>query len=212
MIETLIREGTAVSRADGSTHSLFPVAIPAEEGEALAGWVTRERSARTIEIGLGYGISALFICEALAPGVDPDAHHVALDPNQATRFSNCALQFLEDAGVRDLVEFHEEGSQIVLPRFLDEGRTFDLAFIDGNHRFDGVFVDLVFIGRLLRPGGIVFVDDYQLPAVEKAVSFFVANLGWHIEEVSPSDDLHQWAVVRTSLEPDTRAFDHFVDF
>jgi hypothetical protein len=32
-IERLVAEGTAVSRADGSLHSLFPVAIPPAEGD-----------------------------------------------------------------------------------------------------------------------------------------------------------------------------------
>jgi hypothetical protein len=34
------------------------------------------------------------------------------------------------------VEFHAEESQIALPRFLTEERTFDLAFVDGNHHVD----------------------------------------------------------------------------
>ena len=110
------------------------------------------------------------------------------------------------------VEFHSEESQIVLPRFLTERRTFDLAFVDGNHRFDGVFVDLVYLGRLLRSRGIVFLDDYQLPAVARATSFCVTNLAWTLEEVSDADDLHQWAVLRTPEEPDTRPFDYYIDF
>jgi hypothetical protein len=83
-----------------------------------------------------------------------------------------------------MVELHAEESQIVLPRFLHEGRRFDLAF----------------------------VDDYQLPAVARAASFFVTNLGWTIEEVSAADEHHRWAVLRTSTAPDTRRFDDFVDF
>jgi len=31
--------------------------------------------------------------------------------------------------------------------------------VDGNHRFDAVFVDLYYLGRLLRPGGVMFLDD-----------------------------------------------------
>src|SRR5207237_1225838 len=103
-------------------------------------------------------------------------------------------------------------SQIVLPRFLSEGRTFELAFVDGNHRFDGVFLDLVYLGRLLRPGGIVLVDDYQLASVARATSFCLTNLGWTLEEESTADDRHHWAVLRTSTVPDTRSFDYFVDF
>ncbi len=116
------------------------------------------------------------------------------------------------ACVADLVEHHSEESQIVLPRLLTAGRRFALAFVDGNHRFEWVFVDLFYLGRLVRPGGVLFLDDYQLPAIARAASFFLADRGWKLESVSPADDLHQWAVLRTAVEPDTRPFTHFVDF
>jgi predicted O-methyltransferase YrrM len=206
------RDGTAVARSDGSLHRLFPVAVSAAEGEALAALVLREHAGQTIEVGLGYGISALHICEALAENGAGDASHLAVDPHQATRFANVGLQLLEDAGLRHMVELHAEESQIALPRLLADGRRFDLAFVDGNHRFDGVFLDLVYLGRLVRPGGIVFVDDYQLAAVERAAAFCVTNLGWRIEEASAADDLHGWAALRTAEGPDTRPFDHFVEF
>jgi predicted O-methyltransferase YrrM len=150
VIERLVRDGTAVARSDGSVHTLFPVAVSAAEGEALRAWVRREGAAHTIEIGLGYGISALFVCQGLYENGDPTARHVVIDPYQATRFANCGLQFLEGAGLADLVDHCPEESQFALPRFLSEGRRFDLAFVDGNHRFDGVFLDLVYLGRLLR--------------------------------------------------------------
>ena len=212
VIERLVRDGTVVARSDGTLHSLFPVAASATEGEALRKWVLGEGSTQTIEIGLGYGISALHVCEGLLANADPTARHVVIDPYQATRFSNCGLQFLDEAGVAELVEHHTEESQIALPRFLSEGRSFHLAFVDGNHRFDGVFLDLVFLGQLVRAGGIVFVDDYQLPAIARAVSFCLTNLDWTLEEVSAADDFHQWAVLRTSAVPDTRPFDYYVDF
>jgi predicted O-methyltransferase YrrM len=209
--ERLLRDGTLVSRT-GAVHSVFPVAVTAAEGKALREWVEREEATRTIEVGLGYGVSALFVCEGLLANGGVAARHVAVDPNQASRFESCGLQLLEEAGLTGLVEHHAEESQIALPRFLSEGRRFDLAFVDGNHRFDGVFLDLVYLGRLVRPGGIVLVDDYQLPAVARAVSFCVANLGWSLEEASAADELHHWAAVRTSARPDTRPFDHFVEF
>jgi predicted O-methyltransferase YrrM len=111
-----------------------------------------------------------------------------------------------------MVEHLAEESQLALPRLAGEGRQFDLAVVDGNHRFDAVFVDLVYLGRLLRPGGIVFLDDYHLPGVARAASFFLANLGWAVEEVSAAEERHHWAVLRTSAEPDTRPFDCFADF
>ena len=185
--ERLLRDGEVVSRSDGTTRRLEPIAVSPAEGEALRGWVAREGATRTIEIGLGYGISALFAAEALLANGGPAARHVVVDPYQA-RFGNCGLQVLEQAGLAPLVEHHAEESQLALPRMLDEGRRFDLAFVDGNHRFDGVFLDLVYLGRLLRKGAVVFL------------------------EVSPPDALHQWAVLRTSRTADERPFDFYVEF
>lgn len=191
---------------------MFPVGISVAEGEALRDWVVGEAASHTIEVGLAYGISALFICEGLIANGATNANHVALDPNQETRFSNCGLQFLEEAGVSQLVEFRATASEFALPRMLAEGRRFDLAFVDGNHRFDGVFLDLIYLGRLVRPGGIIFLDDYQLPSVARAVSFCTTNLGWTVEGVSKEDARHHWAVLRTAWEPVERSFDQFVEF
>jgi len=90
-------------------------------------------------------------------------------------------------------------------------------FADGGLQFlgearDGFFLDLVRLGRLVRQGGVVFLDDFQLPAIAQAASFCVTNLGWALEETSASDGDHHWAVLRTSVGPDTRPFDHHVDF
>ena len=136
VLDRLIGDGTAVAHRDGTTHGLFPVAIGAVEGAAIRSWVIRENAARTIEIGLGYGMSALFTCEGLLTNGGPESRHVVIDPNQDTRFGRCGLQFLEEAGVSSLVEHHAEESQITLPRLLSQGRRFDLAVVDGNHRFE----------------------------------------------------------------------------
>ena len=212
VLARLLGDGTATAGSDGSVHRLFPVAVGAEEGTAIRSWVVREAAARTIEVGLGYGISALFTCEGLLTVGAQGARHVVIDPHQSTRFAGCGLQFLHEAGVTGLVEYHAERSQVTLPRLLSEGRRFDLAVVDGNHRFDAVFVDLFYLGRLLDPGKIVFLDDYQLPGVARAASFFVTNLGWAVEEISAAEDRHHWAVLRTSTEPDARPFDYLADF
>lgn len=155
---------------DGSVHSLFPVAITAAGREALREWVEGEKASRTIEIGLGYGIGGAVRMRSLLASAEANARHVVIDPHQATRFADCGLQFLEEAAVIEIGRVPRRGSETVLPRFLAEGRSVQLAFVDGNHRLDGVFLDLIYLGRLVRRGGIIFVDDCQLPSVSRAVS------------------------------------------
>jgi predicted O-methyltransferase YrrM len=187
------------------------VAIGPEEGAALREWVRREGARRTIETGLGYAVSTLFICEGLLAN-GPNGRHIAIDPHLPNSHVDAGLRTLEEAGVRELVEFHADRSEVVLPRLLAEGRRFDLAFIDGNHRFEGVFIDLVYSGRLLSPGAVVFADDMQLPAVRRATGFCISNLGWTVEDAGREDE-HEWVVLRTG-PPDAfvRPFDSFVDF
>ena len=84
--------------------------------------------------------------------------------------------------------------------------------MDGNHRFDAVFLDLYYLGHLVRRGGTIILDDYDLPGIAKAASFFVSNLRWEIEETAPPDAEHQWVVLRTATTPDRRDFRYFVDF
>ena len=210
--------GTVVARADGRSRELFSVAIGAKEGMALREWIRKEGARRTVESGLGFGISTLFILEGLLDN-GSNVGHVATDPYQfsalpmhQTTYVGVGLQILEEAGVRDLVEFYAEESQIVLPRLLAEGREFDVSFLDGNHRFEGVFLDLIYSGRLLREGGIIFVDDTQLAGVRRAVDFCVANLGWVIEE-GGQEGIHQWVVLRTGPKAAfSRPFMDFVEF
>ena len=95
--------GSVVDRVAGRSHALFPVAIGGEEGSALGHWVRREGAVATLEIGLGYGIATLFICEALLQNgaggrhVAIDPHQVAAGPEHRTRFAGTGLDVLEEA-------------------------------------------------------------------------------------------------------------------
>jgi predicted O-methyltransferase YrrM len=170
--------------------------------------VLREKAVRTVEVGLAYGFSTLHICEGLLINGNPGARTVAIDPNQLTGYASAGLRQLDEAGVTDMVEFYPEESQHVLPRFIRDGRIFDLAFVDGNHRFDFVFVDLFFLRTLVRKGGVVILDDYDLPGIRRAVSFFVTNCKWTIESANDEEVV----VLRTTTEPDARGFRFFAEF
>lgn len=216
--ERLIDAATVVAQADGRRRDLFPVAIGRQEGLALLDWVRTEGAHRTLESGLGFAVSTLFICEGLLAN-GPNGRHVAADPYQVvglpthtTTYVGVGLEVLKEAGVRDLVEFYSEESQVVFPRLLAEGREFDLAFIDGNHRFEAVFLDLIYSGRLLKERGVVFVDDTQLPGPTHALRFCIANLGWTVEDQG-AEGVHEWVVVRTgSRDVLLRPHTEFVNF
>ena len=168
----------SVSDAAGAPVELAPHSIEREQGEALRDLAIAEAAERTIEVGLALGMSALFLCQALLPR---GGRHVAIDPFQRESWNGAGLRTLRDAGVNELVEVIEEESQLALPRLVAERREFDLAFVDGDHRFEGVFLDLYFMTRLVRPGGLVVVDDMWMPAVRTAVAYVERNLAATLE-------------------------------
>ncbi len=213
VIERLTAARVVVDRR-GHEHALFPVAITPAEGQALRGWIERERATNTIDIGLAYAFATLHIVDGLLANASGarEVRHTAVDPFQSSSFAALGRRHLAEAGVADLVEVREEESQLVLPRMVTAGRSFDFAFVDGNHRFDRVFLDLVYLGRLLRPGAVVFVDDLQLRAIARATEFFTSNRNWKVEERSAADPEHQWIVLRTPMEPDDRGYADFCDF
>ncbi|MGH2716004.1 MAG: O-methyltransferase [Thermoleophilaceae bacterium] len=158
--------------------NLHPHSVDRAHGEALRELAIAEGAARTIEVGLALGMSALFLCQAVMPR---GGQHVAIDPFQQKSWNGAGLRTLREAGVEGLVEVIEEESQLALPRILSEGREFDFAFVDGDHRFEGVFLDLYFMTRLVKPGGVVVVDDMWMPAIRTAVAYVERNLATTLE-------------------------------
>lgn len=152
-------------------HPEFPTAlshVDVETGELLQRLIRDLRPARTLEIGLAYGVSTLFICEALAD-VSPDARHVVIDPFQRGKWQGLGLRNVHDAGFGSMVDFCDEASEIVLPRLVSAGQRLDFVFIDGLHRFDQVMVEFYYVNRLLRPGGVVAFDDADRRSVSRAI-------------------------------------------
>jgi predicted O-methyltransferase YrrM len=174
--EFLTRAYAAGSTPDAADRGidLDPHSVTREQGEGLRRLALAEGAERTIEVGLALGMSALFLCRAV---LERGGRHVAIDPFQRESWNGAGLRTLRDAGVDDMVEVIHEESQLALPRLAREGRSFDFAFIDGDHRFEGVFLDLYFMTRLVRPGGLVAVDDTWMPAVRLAVAYVERNLG-----------------------------------
>jgi predicted O-methyltransferase YrrM len=176
-LEATYRRGSVLDKA-GEALVLEPHSVGREVGAALRDLAVAEEATRTIEVGLALGMSALFLCRAV---LERGGRHTAIDPFQRESWNGAGLRTLREAGVEDVVEVVEEESQLALPRLVAEGRRFDFAFVDGDHRFEGVFLDLYFMTRLVEPGGLVVVDDMWMPAVRTAVAYVESNLGATLE-------------------------------
>jgi predicted O-methyltransferase YrrM len=164
---------------DGTPVALEPHALAAVDSREIRDLAIAEGAGATLEVGLGLGLGALSICEALLEVGRPDARHLVVEAFPGD-FAGAGTRTIRAAGVEPLVEQVHEESQLALPRLVAEGRRFDLALIDGDHRFEGCFLDVCFADRLVRPRGLVVVDDLWMMPVRLAVSYAERNLGWEL--------------------------------
>ena len=72
-----------------------------------------------------------------------------------------------------------EQAEWYLSKLCDEG--IDLAFIDGDHLYDAVRIDMALVASRVKSGGFLAAHDYtrpEYPGVQKAIDEFTALGGW----------------------------------
>jgi predicted O-methyltransferase YrrM len=178
-LEQLFARGE-VHAEDESWVPLEPHALAEADARGIKDLAISERVGTTLEVGLGLGVGTLSLCEALLEVGHRDAHHVVVEPFPSEFFGGAGLRTVRAAGLEDLVELVQGESQLVLPQLVLEGRRFDFALIDGDHSFQAIFLDLCFADRLVRPRGLVIVDDLWIRAIRLAVSYAERNFGWEL--------------------------------
>lgn len=159
--------------------------ISFHEGELIQKCIEEINAEVSVEVGLAFGTSAMFICEYLKK--TPKTRHYVMDPFQMyeASYGGIGLNNLKKSGFGDFVEFINKPSQLALPELEQRNVKVDFAFIDGWHTFDHTLVDFFFVDKILRVGGIMILDDTDWPAVKKLVSFIETNRSYEFIEGTP---------------------------
>lgn len=152
--------------------------MPERDCDLVRDLLISEGIQTVVEVGLAYGSSALAIGEALLAVGSPRSRHIVIDPFQQQAFANVGWDLLCAAGLDSIASLIVAPSSIVLAKLVTEGVVADAAFVDGSHRFHEVFVDFYFLRKIVRPGGLIILDDDWTPSVRTAVQYFERNLGW----------------------------------
>jgi len=184
------------------------VSVPVADSDVLRDLLLAENPSTVIEVGLAYGSSALAIAEALVTAGSDEARHVIVDAYQK-RFHGSGWAAIAGLGLAGLCSLVEERSQIALPRLVGEGFIADAAFVDGSHIFHNVFVDLFYLRELVRPGGLVILDDCSYLSVATAARYFEVNIGWEPEPISWPTRLRAFRLPDPRTEPSFTSFRPF---
>ncbi|GAA1501111.1 hypothetical protein GCM10009827_009180 [Dactylosporangium maewongense] len=154
------------------------VTMPERDCDLLRDLLIADGAGTVVEVGLAYASSALAVGEALVTVDPPHPRHVIVDPFQDQAYSDVGWDLLRAAGLDSIATLMRSPSSAALPELVSEGFTADAAFVDGSHRFHEVFVDLYFLRKIVRPGGLVVMDDDWTPSVRTAVRYYERHLGW----------------------------------
>jgi hypothetical protein len=132
-------------------------------------WTQISEGVQTLETGLGLS-TAIFAAAG--------CHHCCITPD-ADEVARLRLWSTSADVELDNVRFITEPSDRVLPR-LDTH--VDLLLIDGAHGFPLPTIDWYYGGQLLRDGGLLVVDDTQLPAIALLIDFLDVATQWEAIE------------------------------
>lgn len=184
------------------------MSLPVVDADILRDVVLAERPTTVIEIGLAYGSSALAIAEALVAAGTHDVRHLIIDAHQ-DHFARAGWDEVVGVGLGGVCSLLEERSQLALPQLVADGVTADAAFVDGSHVFHNVFVDLCFLCEVVRPGGLVVMDDCGWPSVATAARYYERNVGWERLPMPQPTRLCAFRLPDPRRDPDFRSFTPF---
>jgi len=192
--------------SDGERHSIDGITlIGPDQGMWLYNLCCEAKPKNTLETGLAYGYSTVYFLAAIWE--NRGGRHTAVDPFQSHYHGIGELQS-RSLGMNDSFRFIEAKSISALVHFADRGETFEVIFIDGNHLFDGAFVDFTLSAELCPVGGCIILDDMWMPSISRVAAFIRSNRKDFEELQTPVSNI---AAFRRIGE-DTRDWRHYVEF
>lgn len=167
VLEGMYRTGR-VRLPDGSTRPASS-GISARHAAALYRMVLCEKPELVIETGMGQGFSTLAILCALA---QTGGRLISIDPYEGWESGmQAALFAVRRAGYAEYHRFIRRRSSEALPFLVAEGTRIQMAYVDGSHRFEDVFIDFYYLDRMLVPGGVIGFNNCGWTDVYRVIRF-----------------------------------------
>ena len=123
----------------------------AVQGQIMRMLVQTSGASRILELGTFTGYSAICLASAMPEG----GHLDTLEIND--ELEDLILEGFDRAGLADTIDLHIGDCKETLLRFREEGREYDLVYMDANKREYPEYYELVF--DMVRPGGLILADN-----------------------------------------------------
>ena len=123
----------------------------AVQGQIMRMLVQTSGASRILELGTFTGYSAIFLASAMPEG----GHLDTLEIND--ELEELILEGFDRAGLSDKIDLHIGDCKETLGRFREEGREYDMVYMDANKREYCDYYGLIF--DMVRPGGLILADN-----------------------------------------------------
>ena len=123
----------------------------AVQGQIMRMLVQTSGASRILELGTFTGYSAIFLASAMPEG----GHLDTLEIND--ELEDLILEGFDRAGLSDKIDLHIGDCKETLGRFREEGREYDMVYMDANKREYCDYYGLIF--DMVRPGGLILADN-----------------------------------------------------
>jgi predicted O-methyltransferase YrrM len=155
MISVSLREPDLLRelRAETAADPMANMQIAPEQGQFMALLIKLMGAARTLEVGVFTGYSALSVALAMPAS----GKLTACDISEA--WTSIARRYWERAGVADRIDLRLGPAVDTLDALITAGHagSYDFAFIDADkENYDAYYEQSL---QLLRPGGLIVIDN-----------------------------------------------------
>jgi predicted O-methyltransferase YrrM len=199
------RESECFQRVFAAYRDYPPQSLQSDEARALLHHlIVMCRPEFVLEIGTHRIGTAEVLARALCE--NGFGHLETIDPYEG---EHCpALIAALPEALRQRITFHAVSSAAHFDRAIGRGVAYDFVLVDGSHEFEFALFDLMCAARLMRPGGLVVLDNVEQVGPRFAARVFLKdNPEWGDvgQVVSQVDRTEPFADVSPAF-PDTKFY------
>ena len=134
-----------------------------------------KQATRICEIGFNAGHSAMLM---LLGNINKSIHFTVFDIGQH-RYTTPCYNYIKQTYSNVLFEYIQGDSTVKMPEWINANpqatSTYDLVHVDGGHSEYCASNDMKNADLLLKPNGIMIIDDTDAPQINKLVDMYVAS-------------------------------------
>jgi predicted O-methyltransferase YrrM len=181
--------------------------IKSEEGLTIYNTIIQNNFTKCLEIGMGYGISSIYILLALKKSINNDKKLVSIDMLESKQWKNFGIKILK---FFEMIKYHqliENMHYIELPKIVEMKENFDFIFINSWYSFENMIVILFYCSKILRKDGIIIINEIYQPNIYKCIKFIDNNYKF-FKKINSYPSL----AVYQKVNDDNRSWDYYNNF